>query len=188
MRVIAQDVNTEKLASLTKGFEYVVYGIHVGSDGTKFCITDDDETWPRWCPSKCFACIEPEIPADWIVLFLCSDNTEFVIGPKLMASCVHAYNDFVECKKDPCELFWKYVESQLKVSLMGESLVLYEYDTRRLSLRMERHAEGIILDSDTIESWWAPHHNKIILDEEKTLIQKRISDHLNRQGIVYGWI
>jgi hypothetical protein len=194
MRVIAKKIQNKNQVFLTEGFEYIVYGILVLADEIKFCVLDDDADWPTWYPCTYFICVEFQVPADWVFLFFdkeqykIDDRFKFVMGPAFVASSTEAYDAFVLDEMMSRDIFWKYIESQVKVLFMGENLAIYEYDKWRLYFRMEKLSEGVILDADTIVSWEPPHHTKTITDEEKNLIQKRISDCLDKKGIVYGWI
>ena len=202
MRVVA-GTNTCEYGHLTEGFEYAVYGVQCTNSGITFLILDDDLSFPIWCPSKDVICIDQKIPSDWVfhlhpfdsrsphdwTLRLCgNDFFKFIMGPSFIAKNVDAYGELVEGYDEITTQFWKYVESQVEVSFIDEATALYVYDKRKMEIRIEKLSDGVILDADTIQTWLPPYQEENISDSEKELIQKRISDYLDRQGIVYGWI
>ena len=78
--------------------------------------------------------------------------------------------------------------TSVEVSFIADVTALYTYGKHQMEIRIEKLSDGVVLDFDTIESWLPPYQEENISDSEKELIQKRISDYLDRQGIVYGWI
>ena len=65
---------------------------------------------------------------------------------------------------------------------------MYGYGKLQMKIRMEKIPDGVILDSDTIQSWLPPYENEFLSDSEKELIQKLISGYFDKHNIVYGWI
>ena len=191
-----------KYAYITEKREYPVYGLWCTNDGFSYLILDDKLSFPVWCPSTDAECSDPKVPDDWEFHMhefnprIPSNRDspskgkaffQFLMGPRFLSVHDGAYSDLVEGHEYMTSLFVKYVESQARVSLQGEG-GYYEYDKRKIGFRIETHPEVVLLDSDTIKSWEPPYQNEFINDEEKALIQKRISMRLEIQGVAHSWI
>jgi len=187
---------------ITIGFEYAVYAILGVNDSLEFLILDDINSYPVWVSSTHFDCIDTRIPNDWEFylhefnpnisrdwyLRQHNDFFKFIQGPKFLVSREEAYTELVEGYKEINDLFNKYIESQAEVSFIDDTTALYIYDKRKMKISMEKIPDGIILDSDAIQSWLPPYENELLSDSEKELIQKLISGYFEKKGIAYGWI
>ena len=75
------------------------------------------------------------------------------------------------------------------VLFIDDETVLYSsYDSREVKIRMTKHDDCVIMDSDTIQSWLPPHQDDVITNSKKTEIQNNISEFFDRNGVIHGWI
>ena len=91
-------------------------------------------------------------------------------------------------KQKSCDIFFEYVESMLNVSFVDDAVALYRHGNRQMKINTETLPDGIILYSNSIESWLPPYQEENISDSEKKLIQELISTYFDKHSIVYGWI
>jgi hypothetical protein len=102
--------------------------------------------------------------------------------------CKEQYMIYNQIKKQLFCVGHDVIKVQEKVLFVNETTALYVCGKRKIQIQMTKHPDYVILDTDTIKSWLPPYEDKYLSDWKKGLIQKRISNCLDKKGIVFGWI